>query len=256
MPNGSVIRLPFQPPEGISSPPVAVEGATLRALLQWKPRISEAYTVVCQDGRLKRARLTALTDSSATLVVFEDMDSTESSLELTLLQALPEKERMELVIQKTTELGVSTIIPFKSDKSTSLEEREAKQKKSGRWADVALKAAKQCRRESLVRVLPYTSSAEALKAADGSDLLLVLSERTGTTPLKEALADFKTRAQRDKITPRRVTVMAGPEGGLTDRELNNAASSGFIPVSLGKRILRTETASIASIALIRYELGE
>ncbi len=256
MPKGSIIRLPFQPPEGISPSPVAIEGAPLSALLRWKPRVSEAYTVVCPDGRLKRARLTALTDSSATLAVFEDMDSTESSLEVTLLQALPEKERMELVIQKTTELGVSIVIPFKSDKSTSLEEREAKQKKSGRWADVALKAAKQCRRESLVRILPYASSAEALKAAEGSDLKLVLSERTGTKPLKEALADFETRVQRDKITPRRVTVMAGPEGGLTDEELNTATTHGFIPVSLGKRILRTETASIVSVSLIRYELGE
>jgi len=229
---------------------LTIEGAAFNSLLQWKPRVAEACTVVAPGGRLKRARLTGLTGTEATLLVFEDMGSTVSRLEVVLLQALPEKERMEQVIQKTTELGVSAIIPFKSEKSTSLDERDSKQKKSGRWATVALKAAKQCRRESLVELLPYRTFLEAIETAASSDLKLVLSERPGTRMLKEVLSDFQDRA------PQRVSVMAGPEGGLTNEEIKKAEASGFIPVSLGKRILRTETASIISVGLIRYELGE
>lgn len=247
MSNGSVIILPALPPEGA---PLTIEGAAFEALLKWKPRVAEAFTVVAPGGRLKRARVTELNGNGAKIAVFEDMGSTVSSLEVVLLQALPEKERMELVIQKTTELGVTAIVPFKSGKSTSLDERDSKQKKSGRWAAVALKAAKQCRRESLVELLPYRSFPEALKAAEGSDLKLLLSERPATRMLKEVLSGFKDRA------PRRVSVMAGPEGGLTAEELEMAEASGFITVSLGKRILRTETASIISVGLIRYELGE
>lgn len=243
----SIIKLPSLPPPGT---PLTIEGAALNSLLQWKHRVAEACTAVSPDGRLKRARITRLTGTTATLLVFEDMGSTVSSLEVVLLQALPEKERMEQVIQKTTELGVSTIVPFKSGKSTSLDERDSKQKKSVRWATVALKAAKQCRRESLVELLPYRSFPGALETAQGSDLKLLLSERPGTRMLKEVLSDFKDRA------PRRVSVMAGPEGGLTSEEIKQAEASGFIPVSLGKRILRTETASIISVGLIRYELGE
>lgn len=247
MSNGSVIILPALPPAGNT---LTLEGAAFDALLQWEPRVAEAYTVVAPGGRLKRARLLKLTETAAELLVFEDMSSTLSRLEVVLLQALPEKERMEQVIQKTTELGVSAIVPFKSEKSTSLDERDSKQKKSGRWAAVALKAARQCRRESLVELLPYRSFFEAIEAAGGSDLKLVLSEKPGPRMLKEVLTGFKGR------TPRRVSVMAGPEGGLTDEEVKKAEASGFIPVSLGKRILRTETASIISVGLIRYELEE
>ncbi|MBI5587644.1 MAG: RNA methyltransferase [Deltaproteobacteria bacterium] len=247
MQGNNTIRLERRPSVGET---VTVEGEALRALLSWKPRISEAYTVIGPDYGLLRARLVGITQALGQLLVFEDMGAKASSLEVVLLQALPEKERMELVIQKTTELGVSSIVPFKSSKSTSLAERDSKQKKSSRWNDVALKAAKQCRRESLVEILPFSSYAEAIKTAAGSDLKLLLWERPGCETIKEALTGFKDRGVR------RVSVMAGPEGGLSDEEVKAAYGAGFIPVSLGKRILRTETASIISIGLVRYELGE
>lgn len=247
MQGNNTIRLERRPSVGET---VTVEGEALGALLAWKPRLSEAYTVVGADHGLLRARLVGITRTTGQLLVFEDMGAPASSLEVALLQALPEKERMELVIQKTTELGVSSIAPFKSSRSTSLAERDSKQKKSSRWNDVALKAAKQCRRESLVEILPFSSCAGAIETAGGSDLKLLLWERPGCRTLKEAVTGFKERGVR------RVSVMAGPEGGLTDEEVNEACTAGFIPVSLGKRILRTETASIISIGLVRHELGE
>jgi 16S rRNA (uracil1498-N3)-methyltransferase len=94
----------------------------------------------------------------ASLLIFDPFPSpTESGVEIVLLQALPEKERMEWIIQKTTELGVSTLIPFKSARSISLEEREAKQKKAHRWQEIAVKAVQQSRRARVPRVEAYRS---------------------------------------------------------------------------------------------------
>lgn len=247
MTSGSIVRLVSSARPGDT---VTLKADSLRALLEWKPRAGEAFTVVAPDGSLLRARLTRLTPEAATLLVFEDMRSKEGRLEVTLLQALPEKERMELIIQKTTELGVTAIVPFKSEKSISLEERDSKQKKSARWNDVALRAARQSRRPSLVSIHPYALYNEALEVAAASTLKLLLSERPGCVSMKELFRSF------DKEDVKNLCVMAGPEGGLTDEEAQRAQDAGFVPVSLGNRILRTETAAIIAVGIAGYELGD
>ena len=163
-----------------------------------------------------------------------------------LLQALPEKERMELILQKATELGVSAIIPFKSERSISLAEREAKQKKSHRWQEIAVKATQQSRRARVPRVEAYRSFEEALRYCEGEGLKIVLWEKEGQ-PLREALRG---------LHPQRIYGMIGPEGGLTELEIEMAKAAGFIPVKLGQRILRTETAAITLTAILQYELGD
>ncbi|MBI5344385.1 MAG: RsmE family RNA methyltransferase, partial [Deltaproteobacteria bacterium] len=107
-----------------------VEGDAFKNILLWNPRIGEALTVTDASGALFRARLIALKKERAELLVFEGMGAASSGPEVILLQALPEKERMEAIIRKTTELGVDAIVPFKSLKSISLEEREAGQRKA------------------------------------------------------------------------------------------------------------------------------
>ncbi|MDP2688978.1 MAG: RsmE family RNA methyltransferase, partial [Deltaproteobacteria bacterium] len=124
---------------------LSLEGEGFKNLLLWGPRPGEAFTVSAPNGRLFRARLTGLNERSAGVLVFEDMAASEPSCEITLLQALPEKERMELIIQKAMELGAASVIPLKSARSTSLEERDSGQRKSHRWQDTTLRAARQSR---------------------------------------------------------------------------------------------------------------
>ncbi|MBI1912968.1 MAG: 16S rRNA (uracil(1498)-N(3))-methyltransferase [Deltaproteobacteria bacterium] len=221
----------------------------LKNLLSWKPRIGEAFTISDADSNLFRARLIELGMDTARVIVFEQIGKAAPEPEITLIQALPEKERMELIIQKATELGVKRVIPFKSEKSTSLEEREALQKKSHKWQEIALKAAKQSRRDTIPDVLPYCSFEEAMGLCEDAGLKLILWERQGITHLKGALKSFKNPSPK-------VCLLSGPEGGLEEPEIDKARQSGFIPVSLGKRILRTETAAIIGVALVQYELGE
>jgi 16S rRNA (uracil1498-N3)-methyltransferase len=231
----------------IDHAPFNIKGAPFTALLEWLPRPGEALTVSGPDGRLFRARLTELLEDSAVLLPFEEMGMNGGATEIILMQALPERERMETIIQKTTELGVTSILPFKSEKSISLEELDSRQKRSHNWGDIARKAARQSRRPDIPEVLPYCSFEEALKTAENSGLKVMLWEgaRTG---LKELLAQAVMPVES-------VVLLVGPEGGFTGDEAKAALDKGFFSVNLGARVLRTETAAIFGTGLLRYELG-
>ncbi len=228
---------------------VTIEGSLFDALVLWRPRAGQAFTVSAPNGRLLRARLTELGAQSARLLVFEDMGATELPLEMTLVQALPEKERMELVIEKAAELGATSVIPCRSARSITLEQRDSPQKKSHKWQDVALKAARQSRGAFITEVLPYRALDAALGAASNAVVKIALWERPGITGIKDALSNARATGASS------VAVLSGPEGGFSAEEMEEAVEAGFVPVSLGERVLRAETAAIAALAMVRYELG-
>ena len=226
---------------------VIIEGPLLEALRFQGGRMGQIVTLTDAGGRDFRARVLRLSATKASLLIFDRfLLPTESGVEIVLLQALPEKERMEWIIQKTTELGISTLIPLRSARSISLEEREAKQKKAHRWQEIAVKAVQQSRRARVPRVEAYRSFNKALKACEGESLKILLWEKTGE-PLKQVLKQHAAR---------KICAMVGPEGGFTEEEVAQAGDAGFIPVKLGRRILRTETAAITLVALLQYELGD
>ena len=226
---------------------VVIEGPPLEALLFQGGRSGSILTVTDSGGKNFRGRVLSLSDRKACLRIIEGFrSSTESSVEIILLQALPEKERMELIIQKATELGASAIVPFKSGRSISLEERDAKQRKSHRWQEIAIKAVQQSRRGKVPQVETYRSFEEALEFCSGEGLKLLLWEKEGES-LKKILQPHPSK---------KICVMVGPEGGFTEGEVKFAKERGFIPVKLGQRILRTETAAITLIGILQYELGD
>jgi 16S rRNA (uracil1498-N3)-methyltransferase len=208
--------------------------------------VGSLITLTDSEGNDFRGRVLSVSDRALVFIFEAFPASTESSVEIILLQALPEKERMELIIQKATELGVSGIVPFKSERSISLEERDAKQKKSHRWQEIALKAVQQSRRARVPRVESYHSFHEALEVCGQEGLKILLWEKEGE-PLKKILGHY---------SPNEIYAMVGPEGGFTEDEVKWAKNKGFIPVKLGQRILRTETAAITLIGIIQYELGD
>jgi 16S rRNA (uracil1498-N3)-methyltransferase len=226
---------------------VVIEGPPLEALRFQGSRAGSIVTLTDSEGYDFRGRVLSLSKEGASVLVFEAFpSSTESSVEILLLQALPEKERMELIIQKATELGVSAIVPFKSERSISLEERDAKQKKSHRWQEVAVKAVQQSRRAKVPRVEPYRSFQQALEGCREEGLRILLWEKEGE-PLKKIL---------EQGFPQKIYAMVGPEGGFTEEEVKLAMREGFIPIKLGQRILRTETAAIVLMSILQYELGD
>jgi 16S rRNA (uracil1498-N3)-methyltransferase len=226
---------------------VLMKGPPLEALRFQGGRLGSLVTLTDPKGNDFRGRILRLSEAEASIFIFDAFPSpTESSLEIILLQALPEKERMELIIQKATELGISTILPFQSEKSISLKEREVKQKKSHRWQQIAVKAVQQSRRAKVPRVEECRTFQEVLGICMGDGLKILLWEKGGEN-LKNVL--------RQPLSPK-IYVMVGPEGGFTEEEARLAKEEGFIPVKLGQRILRTETAAIALVAILQFELGD
>jgi 16S rRNA (uracil1498-N3)-methyltransferase len=238
------IRLPGQLSEGKK---VVLEGVPFTALLAREPRLGEIITVTDGRGVEFRGRITELDADQARCYIFEEIaEPTELPFDLCLFQALPDRERMELVIQKATELGVAGIYPFKSRHSISLQEREAGQPKAHRWQHIALAASKQCRRAVVPRVAPYCSFEEALEQAHPLELKIILVEKE-----KERLAHLI----KGMSLPQGIALMVGPEGGWGAGEVEYAREKGFTPAGLGGRILRTETAAIAACAILQYAWG-
>lgn len=226
---------------------VLMKGPPLEALRFQGGRVGGLVTLTDLKGNDFRGRILRFSDAEASIFIFDAFPSpTESSLEIILLQALPEKERMELIIQKATELGVSVILPFQSERSISLEERETKQKKAHRWQQIALKAVRQSRRAKVPEVGECRPFQEVLGGCGEEGLKILLWEKEGQN-LKGVLR---------RPLPQKIYAAVGPEGGFTEKEVEWARKKGFIPVKLGHRILRTETAAITVVGILQFELGD
>ena len=167
----------------------------------------------------------------------------ESPLRITLVQGISRGERMDWVVQKATELGVAAIVPVTTERSVvKLDARQA-QKKSDHWSAIAISACEQCGRNRLPEFAPPAAFERWLAEAprDGTRVLLDSRANAGLSSIGQSSA---------------VTLLIGPEGGLAPQERETAARSGFEPVRLGPRILRTETAAIAAISALQAILGD
>lgn len=228
-----------------------LSGPSRQALERWDPRPGEIITVLDESRQSFRGRIVELSEDTAKIHIFAKTHGpgNRAEREIILHQALPDRERMELIIQKATELGVWAIIPFKSARSISLQEREHKQKKAHCWPRIALRAAKQCRRPDIPYLFPFCTFQESLSLARQSGLRIILweKEQGGIS-----LADLVHRQADCK----RISVMVGPEGGFTEDEVTVARQEGFEPLHLGPRILRTETASLAILSILQFIIGD
>ncbi len=171
----------------------------------------------------------------------------ESPLEITLAQSLLKFEKMDLIIQKATELGVKGIIPFFSSRSIPILEKSKGLKRYHRWERIAIEASKQCGRGFIPRISAIKDFSEVILIPNNESLRLILWEREG-----EGLKDlFKTLREVKKVF-----FMVGPEGGFNEKEVADALERGFIPINLGERILRAETAGISMLSILQYEWGD
>jgi 16S rRNA (uracil1498-N3)-methyltransferase len=162
---------------------------------------------------------------------------------ITLLVAVPRGERLELVIQKTTELGVARVVPLVTARSVARPEPERRP----RWEKIAREAARQCGRADVPRVDAPTPLGAAVAAPDLPPARLALWEGERARSLRAHLAAGPAASA--------VALLIGPEGGLGDDEVATTAAAGFVALSLGPRILRVETAAIAAVSLVQAFAG-
>ena len=170
----------------------------------------------------------------------------EPPIPITLYQALPKGDKLELIIQKATELGASRIVPVPATRSVVQLKGDRAESKVVRWQKIAQEAAEQCERGK-VPVVDVPHALKDIQLPDGT-LGLILSERVAGPSFPQALPD---------VAPMAIAVFIGPEGGWTPAELDAMRGLGAIEVSLGQRILRTETAGLAALAMVMaaYELA-
>ena len=171
----------------------------------------------------------------------------DSPLEVTLAQSLLKGERMDFLIQKATELGVKEIIPFFSSRSVPLLETSRRLQRHRRWERIAVEASKQCGRGVVPKIESLKDYSEMLQIASPDGLRLILWERDGIK-LKEVLETSEGRVK--------IFFVVGPEGGFSQEEVDEAEKSGFIPVILGRRVLRAETASLCLLSILQYQRGD
>ena len=168
----------------------------------------------------------------------------ESPFPLTLAQGVSRGERMDLVVQKATELGVTRLVPVLTERSIVRLDEEQSDRKSSHWRAIAVAACEQCGRNRLPEVGLPAQLREFLRQPAGDSVRLLLSPAA-------------TRRIEDVPGPASsVTVLIGPEGGLSDEEQADALAYGFTAVNLGPRVLRTETAAIAALTLLQREFGD
>ncbi|KZC84773.1 RNA methyltransferase, RsmE family [Neisseria flavescens] len=173
----------------------------------------------------------------------EAMDN-ESPLNITLVQAVSAAERMDFTLQKSVELGVAEIRPVISERCVVRLSGERAEKRVARWQEIVVSACEQSGRNIVPKVLPLTTYAQALQQLpqETSKLLMSLNRA-------QKLSDIRPQSGK-------VVFMVGPEGGWTEKEEQQAFDAGFQSVTLGKRVLRTETASLAAIAAMQTLWGD
>lgn len=207
----------------------------------------ECLTVCDMARREYDCRITALGESVTLEVEAERESSSEPPYRATLYQALIKGDKFDTVVQKAVECGASRIVPVLTDRCVVRLDKRDCAKKVARWQRIADEAAKQCGRGELVKVEELMTFKEALADGAKCDLSLFCYEGEENLSLKEALTDG---------APGTVAVVIGSEGGFSASEAEAAESAGFKTVTLGRRILRTETAPtfVLSCLSFKYEL--
>ena len=203
----------------------------------------------------------------------------ESNVKINIIQGLPKSDKMELIIQKCTELGVKEITPLELERCVVKLEGKDVDKKLSRWESIAETAAKQCGRNCVTKINRLHNLKNIEEVLKSNELVIVAYEGEKIVSLKEVLNDLKFKNLQQEILfaasnnfeeisnnfnnellkkeeEIRIAIIIGPEGGLEEKEVETLKLLGAKSVSLGKRILRTETVAIALTSIIMYELGD
>lgn len=213
-------------------------------------RMKQGETLQISDGNNKKylCKIEKITAEEVCAAIIEEQHAdTELPSKIYLFQGLPKSDKMELIVQKAVELGAYEIIPVATKRAVVKLDAKKAAKKVERWNSIAEGGAKQSGRNVIPKVNQVMTYKEALSYAGKLDVVMIPYE------LAEGMAE--TKAFIERITPgQSVGIFIGPEGGFETEEVEQAIESGAVPITLGKRILRTETAGLATLAVLMYHL--
>ena len=236
----------FVPSEELAREEVCLTGENAQhaKVLRLKP----GETVLLCDGEGHESVCEVVSTDGWLLCIRQRRDSqSEAEVKVSVYMALPKADKLEHVIQKATELGAYEIVTFPSARCVSRPDEKSLQKKLERWQKIAASAAEQSGRGRIPKVLVLGSFSEALTRAAQADKALMFYEHEAALTLKMALSSggYST-----------VSLLTGPEGGLEEAEVTQAREAGLQVCTLGKRILRCETAPLCALSAVMYQAGE
>lgn len=226
----------YTPPHFINRDQLTVEGEEFAHLTHvMRKKIGDAITVVDGKGHAYTTTIVAISNRSALCTIGAHHNRLhEADVDVTIaVGLLKNASKYDFLVEKVTEIGVNSIVPLLTERTIPRHAR------TDRWQKLALAAMKQSGRCTLPAVYPVISFLDFLAKRSDADLKLLPTEATGMPPIHQAVAHRPLRS---------VLLCIGPEGGFTDGEVGLAREHGFLPVSLGTRRLRTETAAIVSVA--------
>lgn len=236
----------FHLPENLSvGQTVALPDNIVRHLNVLRVRPNENITLFDGKGKAHAAQLTVLEKRRAEAEILrEDTTDNESPLNITLIQSISSGERMDFTLQKSVELGVTAIQPVISERCIVRLDGERAAKRLARWQEIVISACEQSGRNTVPPVLPIIGYREALDKMPSESTKLIMSINRA-----RKLGDIRHPSGA-------IVFMVGPEGGWTEQEEQQAFDAGFQAVTLGKRILRTETAALAALAAMQTLWGD
>jgi len=239
----------FIKPESITDGHATLPEAEARRLFRVL-RMRPGDSVTLFDGQCEMAAtIVSLNAKSAVLKVGERTGrDSEPPISITLGQGMPKGEKLEWVVQKAVELGVTALTPVVMERSVKRPDAAAAEKALTRLRRIAEEAARQSGRLRPPDIPGFMTLGEYLERTRQAELKIIFYEGEKTRGLREVLhgaSDVKN-----------VALIVGPEGGLSEEEVRLAVEAGYVPVGLGPRILRSETAGITALSLIQYELGD
>ena len=212
--------------------------------------IGEEITICTGDEWEYTCEISMMTkDEIHATIIDANKPGKELPSKITLYQCLPKKDKMEMIIQKAVELGASRIVPVKSARVIVQMDKKKEASRVERWNAIAAAAAKQSGRMFVPKVSPVLSFAEVLEDAKDTDVKLI--------PYEKSEGMDRTRERIQSIAPgQSIAVVIGPEGGFEAGEIAKAKEAGFDAISLGKRILRTETAGMSLLSILGFFLDK
>ncbi|CAM2832364.1 RsmE family RNA methyltransferase [Paenibacillus sediminis] len=246
----------FISPEQFGEQTVQILGEDARHISKvMRAKLKEKLIVSDGISREAIVEIESIDPGSVTATIVERLELTsEPWLQITIAQSLPKGDKMETVIQKCTEIGAVSFIPFLSERTIVQYDSRKEEKRTERWRKIAKEAAEQAHRNKVPLIEAPISWKSLLSSFDNYDLICICYEKEQGDQLRDVIQPFVQRLEQQGTY--RVLVVVGPEGGFSEAEIKQAEEAGAVSVGLGRRILRTETAGMAALTCILYESGE
>lgn len=215
-----------------------------------RKQIGDIIEICNQDNEKSyKCEIEKIEEKQITTKIIEELKAQESNIKVDIFQGLPKAEKMELIIQKSVELGANAIIPVNMKRCVVKLDSKSEEKKIERWQKISESAAKQCGRNNIPEVKHLVNIKDICNKIKDYDAMIVAYENEKENTLKQELTKLKNKQKNFKIG-----IVIGPEGGLEENDVKLLKESGAKIITLGHRILRTETVALNMLSIIMYEL--